>query len=87
MITEVTVRLYGIPAAIWAATCSFPSVEVAVKTVIQIIRAGIAVARIELADAAAMDSIIRYSKLNGLLSRTVRICHTKDVARAGYSDP
>ena len=64
VITEVTVRLYGIPAAISAATCSFPSVEVAVNTVIQIIQAGIAVARIELADAAAMDSIIRYSKLD-----------------------
>jgi D-lactate dehydrogenase (cytochrome) len=64
VITELTVRLYGIPAAISAATCSFPSVEVAVKTVIQIIQAGIAVARIELADAAAMASIIRYSKLD-----------------------
>jgi len=64
VITELTVRLYGIPAAISAATCSFPSVEVAVKTVIQIIQAGIAVARIELADAATMDSIIRYSKLD-----------------------
>ena len=64
VITELTVRLYGIPTAISAATCSFPSVEVAVKTVIQIIQAGIAVARIELADAATMDSIIRYSKLD-----------------------
>ena len=64
VITEVTVRLYGIPAAISAATCSFPSVEAAVKTVIQIIQAGIAVARIELADAATMDSIIRYAKLD-----------------------
>jgi D-lactate dehydrogenase (cytochrome) len=64
VITELTVRLFGIPAAISAATCSFPSVEVAVKTVIQIIQAGIAVARIEFADAATMDSIIRYSKLD-----------------------
>jgi D-lactate dehydrogenase (cytochrome) len=63
VITEVTVRLYGVPAAISAATCSFPSIDVAVKTVIQTIQAGIAVARIELADAATMDSIIRYSKL------------------------
>ena len=63
LITEVTVRVYGVPAAISAATCSFPSVDVAVKTVIQTIQAGIAVARIELADAAAMDSMIRYSKL------------------------
>jgi D-lactate dehydrogenase (cytochrome) len=64
VITEVTVRLYGIPSAISAATCSFPSVESAVNTVIQTIQAGIPVARIELADASAMDSIIRYSKLD-----------------------
>jgi D-lactate dehydrogenase (cytochrome) len=63
LITEVTVRLYGIPSAISAATCSFPSVESAVNTVMQTIQAGIPVARIELADASAMDSIIRYSKL------------------------
>src|SRR6516165_6662617 len=64
VITELTVRLHSIPAAISAATCSFSSVEAAVKTVIQIIQAGIAVARIELADATEMDSIIRYSKLD-----------------------
>jgi D-lactate dehydrogenase (cytochrome) len=64
VITEVTVRLYGIPSAISAATCSFPSVEAAVNTVIQTIQAGITVARIELADAAVMDSIIRYSRLD-----------------------
>jgi D-lactate dehydrogenase (cytochrome) len=64
VITELTVRLYGIPSAISAATCSFPSVESAVSTVIQTIQAGIPIARIELADASAMDSIIRYSKLD-----------------------
>jgi D-lactate dehydrogenase (cytochrome) len=64
VITEVTVRLFGIPPAISAATCSFPSVESAVNTVIQAIQAGIPMARIELADAAVMDLIIRYSKLD-----------------------
>jgi D-lactate dehydrogenase (cytochrome) len=64
VITEVTVRLHGIPPAISAATCSFPSVESAVNTVIQTIQAGIPVARIELADSATMNSIIRYSKLD-----------------------
>jgi D-lactate dehydrogenase (cytochrome) len=64
VITEVTVRLYGIAPAISAATCSFPSVEAAVNTVIQTIQAGIPMARIELADASAMNSIIRYSKLD-----------------------
>ena len=64
VITEMTVRLYAIPSAISAATCSFPSVEAAVNTVIQTIQVGIPIARIELADAAAMNSIIRYSKLD-----------------------
>src|SRR6516164_1747577 len=64
VITEVTVRLHSIPAAISAATCSFPSIEAAVDTVIQTIQAGIPVVRIELADAAVMNSIIRYSKLD-----------------------
>ena len=64
VITEMTVRLYANPSAISAATCSFPSVEAAVNTVIQTIQAGIPIARIELAAAAAMNSIIRYSKLD-----------------------
>ena len=62
--TEVTVRLQGIPAAISAAMCSFPSVEDAVNTVMQTIQAGIPVARMELADAIRMEAIIRYSKLD-----------------------
>jgi D-lactate dehydrogenase (cytochrome) len=62
--TEVTVRLYGIPKAISAAICSFPSVEDAVSTVTQTIQAGIQVARMELADAIRMEAIIRYSKLD-----------------------
>ena len=49
VITEVTLRLSSIPSAISAATCSFPSVETAVNTVIQTIQSGIAVARMELA--------------------------------------
>jgi D-lactate dehydrogenase (cytochrome) len=64
VITEVTVRLYGIPAAISSAVCSFPSVEAAVNTVIKTIQAGVPVARIELADATQMDAINKYSQLN-----------------------
>jgi D-lactate dehydrogenase (cytochrome) len=64
MITEVTVRLYGVPAAISSAVCSFPSVEAAVNVVIKTIQAGVPVARLELADAAQMDAINRYSKLD-----------------------
>ena len=64
VITEVTVRLYAVPAAISSAVCSFPSVEAAVNVVIKTIQAGVPVARIELADAVQMDAINRYSKLD-----------------------
>jgi D-lactate dehydrogenase (cytochrome) len=64
VITEVTVRLYGVPAAISSAVCSFPSVEAAVNVVIKTIQAAVPVARIELADAVQMDAINKYSKLD-----------------------
>ena len=47
-----------------SATCSFPSVEVAVNTVIRTIQLGVPVARIELADAAIMEAVNRYSKID-----------------------
>src|SRR5262245_7869735 len=64
IITEVTLRLYGIPEAMAAAVCSFDSLEGAVKTVIQTIQLGIPVARIELLDEVQMDSVNRFSKLS-----------------------
>ena len=64
VITEVTLRLYGIPEAILAAVCPFPSLDAAVRTVIQTIQMGIPIARIELADPHAMRAINRYSKLD-----------------------
>src|SRR5208283_2220262 len=47
VITEVTVRLYGVPAAISAAVCSFPSVEAAVNVVIKTVQAAVPVARMQ----------------------------------------
>jgi D-lactate dehydrogenase (cytochrome) len=64
VITEVTVRLYGTPAAISAAVCSFGAIEGAVASVIQTIQAGVPVARIEFANAMQMDAINKYSKLD-----------------------
>ncbi len=64
IITEVQLRLYGIPEAMSAAVCSFPSLEGAVKTVTQTIQMGIPVARIELLDEFQMDAINRYSDLS-----------------------
>ncbi|HEY5928981.1 MAG TPA: FAD-linked oxidase C-terminal domain-containing protein, partial [Burkholderiales bacterium] len=64
IITEVTLRLYGIPEAMAAAVCSFNSIEGAVDTVIQTIQLGIPVARIELLDDVQMDSVNKFSKLS-----------------------
>ena len=64
VITEITLRLYGIPEAISAAVCSFNTLEGAVNTTIATIQSGVPVARIELLDDVQMDAVNRYSKLN-----------------------
>src|SRR6185437_12814319 len=50
IITELTVRLYGIPEAMSSAVCAFDSIEGSVDTVIATIQSGIPIARIELLD-------------------------------------
>jgi D-lactate dehydrogenase (cytochrome) len=64
VITEVTVRLYGVPVAISSAVCSLPGLEAAFNVVIKTIQAGVPVARIELADPVQMEAINKYSKLD-----------------------
>jgi D-lactate dehydrogenase (cytochrome) len=71
IITELTVRLYGIPEAISAAVCAFPNIEGAVNTVILTIQSGIAVARIELLDEIQMAAINKYSKLDHKIAPTL----------------
>jgi D-lactate dehydrogenase (cytochrome) len=62
IMTEITLRLYPIPEAISSAVCAFPSVDQAVKSVMQTIQLGIPVARIELVDALTVAAINRHSK-------------------------
>ncbi|MCC7167450.1 MAG: FAD-binding protein [Rhodospirillales bacterium] len=64
LITELTLRLWGIPEAISAAVVAFPSVAAAVDAVIATIQAGVPVARIELLDEAMLDAVNRYAKLD-----------------------
>jgi D-lactate dehydrogenase (cytochrome) len=71
IITEATVRLYGIPEAISAATCAFPTIADAVDTVILTIQNGVPVARIELLDEAQIDAINKYSKLDNKIAPTL----------------
>ena len=65
VITEIRLRLHGIPEAISAAVCPFASIEDAVNAVIVTIQSGVPVARIELLDELTMDACIRYSRLEG----------------------
>ena len=71
VITEITLRLHGIPEAISAAVCPFPSVADAVNTVIMTIQSGIPVARIELLDATQMDACNKFSKLDYAVAPTL----------------
>ncbi|MBL8355880.1 MAG: FAD-binding protein [Delftia acidovorans] len=61
--TEITVRLYPLPEAVSAAICSFPSIEAAVRTVIQTIQMGVPIARVELVDVNSVRMVNAYSKL------------------------
>lgn len=63
IITEVTVRLHGVPAAVAAAVCQFDSLEGAVNAVIQTIQLGVPVARIELLDELFMGAVARFANL------------------------
>jgi D-lactate dehydrogenase (cytochrome) len=63
VITEVTLRIYPIPEAISAAVCSFPSIEAAVRTTIQVIQLGVPIARVELIDHNTVRMVNAHSKL------------------------
>jgi D-lactate dehydrogenase (cytochrome) len=64
IITEVTVRLYPQPEAVSAAVCNFPSLDAAVRSVIEIIQMGVPIARVEFMDAASVRAVNLHSKLN-----------------------
>jgi D-lactate dehydrogenase (cytochrome) len=64
VITEVALRLHPVPQAISSAVCAFPSLDAAVRTVIQAIQSGIPVARIELLDDVMMRGINAYAKFD-----------------------
>jgi D-lactate dehydrogenase (cytochrome) len=65
IITEVQLRLYGLPEAMSAAVCQFADLKGAVDSVIVAMQLGIPVARIELLDNVQMDACIRFSHLTG----------------------
>lgn len=64
IITELTVKLYGIPEKIVSAVCSFDSIKQACEAVILTIQTGVPVARIELLDEVQVGACNTYSKLD-----------------------
>lgn len=64
IITKTTLRLYGIPESMVSAVCSFPSVQAAVDSTVQILQAGVPVARIEFLDDVMIDACNRFSSLS-----------------------
>src|SRR5215208_3238149 len=64
VITELTLKLHGIPEAISAGICPFPSVKAACDSVILTIQTGLPVARIELLDEVAVRAVNLHAKLS-----------------------
>jgi D-lactate dehydrogenase (cytochrome) len=64
VMTQITLKLYPLPEAVLAATCSFASVADAVNTTMQIIQMGVPIARCELLDGNTVAMVNRHSKLS-----------------------
>ncbi|OCA89463.1 FAD-binding oxidoreductase [Bacillus sp. FJAT-27986] len=60
--TELTLRVYGIPENIMAARASFKTVSDAVEAVLNILQAGIPIARVELVDEPSMKQVNLHNK-------------------------
>ena len=86
IITEVLVKLHGIPEAISAGICAFPTIEACCNTTIEAIQSGIPVARIELVDSEFIKAINAYSNLDMPIAQTLFIeFHGTDMSVAEQS--
>src|SRR5579863_2945427 len=61
VVTELTLRVHGVPERIAAARCSFETIGELVAAVLEIVRTGIPVARCELIDSLAMRAVNEHS--------------------------
>ncbi|MBN9062632.1 MAG: FAD-binding oxidoreductase [Rhizobiales bacterium 65-9] len=64
VLTEITVRLHPVPAAISSAVCPFDTMQGAVDTCIATIQSGVLIARIEFLDDIAIEASNNYSKMS-----------------------
>ncbi|KAL4623501.1 putative D-lactate dehydrogenase, mitochondrial [Arapaima gigas] len=94
VITKATLRLHGIPELVLSAVCSFPSVQAAVDSTVQVLQAGIPIARIEFLDDVMMEACNRFSGLSYPVAPTLflefhgcdksvqeQVAATEDIAR------
>ncbi len=80
IITEIQLRLHGIPEAMSAATCQFAALDGAVETVIAVMQSGIPVARIELLDEVQLQRLHRLLEVGRRWNRC-RPCSSSFTAR------
>jgi D-lactate dehydrogenase (cytochrome) len=64
IVTEITLKLQGLPEAVSAGVCPFPSVKAAADATIMTIQSGLPVARIELLDEVQVKACNIHSKLS-----------------------
>ncbi len=64
VVTELSLRLFGIPESTLAAIVQFDDLHAAISAVSQIIQLGVGVARIELLDKVAVAAVNKYSGLS-----------------------
>lgn len=63
LITEVTLRLHGLPEATAVATCTFADTAAAIDLAIAVVQLGIPVARMEFLDRGTIVAVNRHSGL------------------------
>lgn len=71
IITELTLRLHGIPETIVAAVAGFATLEGACRSAIQAIQSGLCVARVELLDNKQIECVNAASKLQMTVQPTL----------------
>ncbi len=64
VITEICLKLHGIPESIAAGVCPFASIEDACNAAITCIQMGVPIARVELIDAENLRALNAYSNLD-----------------------
>lgn len=66
IITSVRLKLHALPTCLAVATVAFPSVELAAKSVVEVMQCGLPVARLEFLDQPGVSACYQASKLANL---------------------